>query len=379
MSGGLAALLDDVAAMAKLAAASVDDVAAAAGRASAKAAGVVVDDAAVTPRYVTGMSPARELPMIKNIAIGSLRNKLVFILPAILLLSQFVPWILTPLLMLGGLYLSYEGAEKIWEKLSGHSKADPANKTPVAVAGKGQEAAMTAGAIRTDFILSAEIMVIALNEVADESLVSRAVILFVVAIGITLGVYGVVALIVKMDDIGLRLVESDRAPAVGNALVKGMPKVLGVLSVVGTIAMLWVGGHILLVGVDELGWHAPYGFVHEAELAVAAATGPLGGLLGWLTNTFFSFLAGLAVGAVIVTLMHIVPRKGAHDDETPAVATPGPSELASARHADPAIFGVPQWGSNQGNSPGELAKRQAEARRAEKNRTDTERSRGRRS
>ena len=368
MSGGLAALLDDIAAMAKLAAASVDDVAAAAGRAGAKATGVIVDDAAVTPRYVTGMSPARELPMIKNIAVGSLRNKLVFILPAILLLSEFVPWILTPLLMLGGLYLSYEGAEKIWEKVSGHSKADPANKTPVVLKGPEQEKEMTAGAIRTDFILSAEIMVISLNEVANEGLLSRAIILIVVAIGITLLVYGAVALIVKMDDIGLHLVESGRSPGLGSGLLKGMPVVLSVLSVVGTIAMLWVGGHILLVGVDDLGWHAPYGFVHDMELAVAAATGPLGGFLGWLTNTFFSFVAGLLVGGVIVALMHLVPKKGGHGAEhgsTVATTTHAPH---NPRDPEPANFGVPVIGSNQGNSPGELAKRQAEARKREKQR-----------
>ena len=351
MAGGLAALLDDIAAMAKLAAASVDDVAAAAGRASAKAAGVVVDDAAVTPRYVTGFSPARELPMIKAIAIGSLRNKFLFILPAILVLSQFVPWILTPLLMLGGLYLSYEGAEKLWEKLSGHSKADPGTKTPVTLAGPEQEKAMTAGAIRTDFILSAEIMVIALNEVANEPLVSRAIILAIVALGITLGVYGVVALIVKMDDIGLHLVESGRAPAVGNALVKGMPGLLAVLSVVGTVAMLWVGGHILLVGVDELGWHAPYGFVHDAEVWVAAATGPLGGFLGWLTNTFFSFIAGLVVGAVVVAIMHVIPRKGGHGASGHADTHPRHTEAASGP------------GAAQGNAAGDLAARQAAERR----------------
>lgn len=318
MAGGLAALLDDIAAMAKLAAASVDDVAAAAGRASAKAAGVVVDDAAVTPRYVTGFSPARELPMIKTIALGSLRNKFLFILPAILVLSQFVPWILTPLLMLGGLYLSYEGAEKIWEKLSGHSHADPDVKTPAVVQGPEQEKAMTSGAIRTDFILSAEIMVIALNEVANEPIVSRAIILAVVALGITIGVYGVVALIVKMDDIGLHLVDSGRAPGLGNVLVKGMPKLLAALSVIGTVAMLWVGGHILLVGVDELGWHAPYGFVHHLEVLVAEATGAFGGFLGWLTNTFFSFIAGLLVGSVLVAIMHVLPIK--KKDHTDAAA-----------------------------------------------------------
>ncbi|HHU39914.1 MAG TPA: DUF808 domain-containing protein [Propionibacterium sp.] len=357
MAGGLAALLDDIAALAKLAAASVDDVAAAAGRASAKAAGVVVDDAAVTPRYVTGFSPARELPMIKAIALGSLRNKFLFILPAILVLSQFLPWILTPLLMLGGLYLSYEGAEKIWEKVSGHSKADPGNKTPVPLQGPEQEKAMTSGAIRTDFILSAEIMVIALNEVANEPLVSRAIILAVVALAITLGVYGVVALIVKMDDIGLHLVESDRSPVIGNALVKGMPKLLTALGIIGTIAMLWVGGHILLVGVDELGWHAPYAFVHHLEVLVAGATGPLGGLMGWLTNTFFSFIAGLVVGAAVVAIMHVIPRKGGHGEHASdhaATETPRPA----AEHARI----VP--GAAMGNSAGGLAALQAAERKA---------------
>lgn len=308
MSGGLAALLDDIAALARLAAASVDDVAAAAGRASAKAAGVVIDDAAVTPRYVTGFNAHRELPMIKNIAIGSLRNKLIFILPAILLLSQFLPWLLTPLLMIGGLYLSYEGAEKLWEKISGHDKHAPA--TPVSAQGADQEKAMTAGAIRTDFILSAEIMVIALNEVTHEPLLSRAIILIVVGIAITVGVYGVVALIVKMDDIGLAMVEggSGVRARLGEGLVKAMPTVLAVLANVGMVAMLWVGGHILLVGADELGWHAPYTFVHHLEELVAHATGPLGGFLGWLTNTFFSFLVGLAIGAVLVVAMHLIPR-----------------------------------------------------------------------
>ena len=206
MSGGIVALFDDVAAIAKLAAASVDDVGAAAGRASAKAAGVVVDDTAVTPRYVHGFAADRELPMIKRIAVGSLRNKLLIILPVILVLSQFLPWLLTPILMIGGTYLCFEGAEKIYEKVSRHH-AEPGEQQPTAIQGADQENVMVKGAIRTDFILSAEIMVISLNEVADEGLVSRAVILVVVAIGITLLVYGVVGLIVKMDDVGLHLSE----------------------------------------------------------------------------------------------------------------------------------------------------------------------------
>ncbi|AKT51994.1 DUF808 domain-containing protein [Arsenicicoccus sp. oral taxon 190] len=308
MAGGLAALLDDIATMAKLAAASVDDVGAAAGRASAKAAGVVVDDTAVTPRYVTGFTPDRELPMIWRITLGSLRNKLLFILPAALLLSQFASWALTPLLMLGGAYLSFEGAEKIWEKVTGHGHdQDDATAT---MTGDEAERQMTSGAIRTDFILSSEIMVISLNEVAQEPFWTRAITLVIVAIVITVGVYGFVALIVKMDDIGLHLARRDSglAQRVGNALVRAMPALLRGLAIVGTVAMLWVGGHILLVGLDTLGWHAPYGLVHHLEEAVHGATGPLGGVLGWLTNTVGSAIAGLLVGAVIVVVVHLVQR-----------------------------------------------------------------------
>jgi len=307
MSGGLAALLDDVAAMAKLAAASVDDVGAAAGRASAKAAGVVVDDTAVTPRYVHGFTADRELPMIKRIALGSLRNKLLIILPAILLLSQFLPWALTPILMVGGTYLCFEGVEKIYEKVTGHHAEEA---EPVVVQGADQEKVMVSGAIRTDFILSAEIMVISLNEVADEGLLSRAVILVVVGVAITLLVYGVVGLIVKMDDVGLHLSGRDSGTArkVGRLLVQGMPKLLALLSTVGMVAMLWVGGHILLVGTDELGWHGPYALVHAAEeLAHAAAA--VGGVLAWLVNTLASAVIGLVVGAVVVAVLHLIPRR----------------------------------------------------------------------
>ena len=311
MAGGLVALLDDIAAIAKLAAASVDDVGAAAGRASAKAAGVVVDDTAVTPRYVEGVRPERELPIVKKIAIGSIRNKLLIILPIALLLSQFLPWLLTPILMLGGTYLAYEGAEKIWEKLAHHE----GHAEPVAAVGPEQEQAMVSGAIRTDLILSAEIMVIALDDVSSEPFVTRAVVLVVVALLITVLVYGVVGLIVKMDDIGLHLAEreSDATRRVGEGLVRAMPKVLAFLSTLGVVAMLWVGGHILLVGTDDLGWHALYDLVHHAEEAVHdAVAGGLESVLAWLTNTFFSALLGLAVGALVVTVLHLVPRRGRH-------------------------------------------------------------------
>jgi predicted DNA repair protein MutK len=308
VSGGLAALLDDIAALAKLAAASVDDIGAAAGKAGTKSLGVVVDDTAVTPRYVHGFTANRELPIIRRIAVGSIRNKLLFILPAALLLSQFLPWLLTPILMLGGTYLCYEGAEKVWEVVSGHHED---SELPAAAQGSDHEDVMVRGAITTDFILSAEIMVIALNEVADEPLLSRAIILTLVAIAITALVYGVVALIVKMDDVGLYMAERDNrvAQRVGRGLVRAMPVLLRALSAIGIVAMLWVGGHILLVGLDELGWHWLYDAVHHAEEAVAEMLPAVGGALAWLTNTFASALLGLVVGSVVVAVMHLIPRR----------------------------------------------------------------------
>ena len=309
MSGGLAALLDDIAALAKLAAASIDDIGAAAGKAGTKSLGVVVDDTAVTPRYVHGFTANRELPIIRRIAVGSIRNKLLFILPAALLLSQFLPWLLTPILMIGGTYLCYEGAEKIWEVVSGHHEEGA--ELPAAAQGKDHEDVMVRGAITTDFILSAEIMVIALNEVADEPLLNRAIILTLVAIAITALVYGVVAIIVKMDDVGLYLAERDNQASqrIGRGLVRSMPILLRALSAIGIVAMLWVGGHILLVGMDELGWHWLYDIVHHAEEAVAELLPAVGGAVAWLTNTFASALLGLAVGAVVVAVMHLVPRR----------------------------------------------------------------------
>ncbi|MDT9594922.1 DUF808 domain-containing protein [Nocardioides zeae] len=312
MSGGLFALLDDVAALARMAAASVDDVGAAASRASLKAAGVVVDDAAVTPQYVQGVAADRELPIIKRIAIGSLRNKLLLILPAALLLSQFLPWLLTPILMAGGAFLCFEGAEKIWGKLRGHAHA----KEKQLATGPDAEKTLVSGAIRTDLILSAEIMVISLNEVADEPFLSRLAILVVVAIGITVLVYGVVALIVRMDDVGLSLAQrtSTTAQRVGNGLVRAMPGLLRGIAVVGTAAMLWVGGHILLVGADDLGLHGPYALVHHVEEAVHHVLGAVG---GWLANTALSAVVGLVAGAVVVAAVHLVHtvrhRAGAGD------------------------------------------------------------------
>jgi hypothetical protein len=296
------ALFDDVALLARAAAASVDDVGAAAAKAGVKAAGVVVDDTAVTPQYVRGLNADRELPIIRKIALGSLRNKLLIILPAILLLSEFLPWLLTPILMVGGAYLCYEGAEKIWHRLR------PSHEEHASVEdAQPDEATLVRGAVRTDFILSAEIMVISLNEVANEGFWSRAAILAVVGLLITILVYGVVALIVKMDDAGLRLAKTGKKgiAGFGRGLVKGMPKLLSALTVIGTVAMLWVGGHILLVGADELGLHAPYDALHHLEEAVHEATGALGGVLAWLADTAASAVVGLVVGALVVLVLSL--------------------------------------------------------------------------
>ncbi|GAA5512160.1 inner membrane protein YedI [Deinococcus carri] len=309
MSGGLVALLDDVAALAKLAAASIDDVGAAAGKAGVKAIGVVVDDTAVTPRYVTGLAPERELPIIARIARGSLRNKLVFILPAALLLSEFLPGAITPLLMLGGAYLCYEGAEKVYEALTGHG--DAAQAQDAGPPSRAQEEQLVAGAIRTDFILSAEIMAISLAEVAAQTFVLRAVSLVLVALMITLLVYGVVALLVKMDDLGLRLSRghSGALRTLGRGLVRGMPAVLAALSVIGTAAMLWVGGHILLDGLAHFGLEAPEHALHEVAVAAGQALPFAADVVAWVVETLGSALTGLLVGGVIVAALHLRPRR----------------------------------------------------------------------
>lgn len=300
MPSGLAALLDDVAAITKMAAASVDDVAAAAGRASTKTAGVVIDDAAVAPQYVTGFHPHRELPIIWRIAKGSLINKLAFILPAALLLSAFLPWLITPILMLGGSYLCFEGAEKVLHKLLHEDK--PVEEMVEEVFDNDHEEEMVKGAVRTDFILSTEIMVIALREVAAEysSIWMQGGALFFVAVGITIAVYGVVGLIVKMDDVGLHLAERQNgfASKLGYWLVKGMPKLLTALTVIGTAAMLWVGGQIIVHGLGG----------HPDEWL-----GLTGGVSGWIADAAICGVIGLAIGCAIVGVMKVLPfGKGGH-------------------------------------------------------------------
>jgi predicted DNA repair protein MutK len=295
MPSGLAALLDDIATITKMAAASLDDVAAAAGKASTKAVGVVIDDTAVTPQYVTGFTPDRELPIIWRIAKGSLINKIAFILPAALLLSYFAPWLITPILMVGGAYLCFEGAEKVIEEFKEATDGDEETLAEefTELTSADHEKIMVAGAVRTDFILSAEIMAIALKEVADQypSIAMQAAALVIVAIGITIAVYGIVGLIVKMDDMGLHMArrKNNSAKALGRGLVLGMPKLLTALSVIGTAAMLWVGGQIIVHGFH----------VHPAEWF-----GLHQGGIAWLADAGISGLFGLMIGAVIVWIHH---------------------------------------------------------------------------
>lgn len=308
MPSGLAALLDDVATIAKMAAASVDDVSAAAGRAGVKAAGVVVDDAAVTPGYAMGFSPRRELPIIGKIAIGSLKNKFLILLPGALLISAFAPWALTPLLMAGGAYLCFEASEKLWEKLAGHGAGDAPTET-LALSSEEQEKKMVGSAIRTDLILSAEITAIALADLAERPLATQAAALALVGLLITAAVYGAVALIVKMDDIGLHLAErpSASARALGRGLVHAMPLVLTGLATIGTLAMLWVGGGILVHGLHEYHLDAVPGLIEG--LGHAAGRVPLiGPVTEWLATAAASAVVGLVTGGAIVAIMHLIPR-----------------------------------------------------------------------
>ena len=304
MPSGLIALLDDVAMIAKLASASLDDVAAATVKAGTKAAGVVIDDTAVTPRYVHGLSPDRELPIIWKIALGSLKNKLLFLLPAALLLSAFLPWAITPLLMIGGAYLAFEATEKIIEVLTGDHHCEEElieADTPAEL-----EARQVKGAIRTDLILSAEIMAIALASLDDMAIGPQAAALALVGVAITVGVYGAVALIVKLDDIGLHMAEKRKAEATrrtGRLLVRVVPRLLTSLSGIGTGAMLWVGGGILLHGLEDLGLEHPAEAVHHAAEAIAGTMGNAGPLGHWIASAAGAAIAGGLIGIVLVAIV----------------------------------------------------------------------------
>ena len=307
---GLLALLDDVVALMKLAAVTIDDAAGQAAHASAKAAGIVIDDAAVTPRYVTGLSAQRELPIVGRIALGSLKNKLFFLLPAALLLSSFWPQAITPLLMLGSLYLCFEGFEKVLHMVGGAPHIAPAVAHPYADAAALEEQKVS-GAIRTDFVLSAEIMAIALASITASNLLTQTLALAAVAVLITVGVYGAVALIVKADDVGLRLAQraGPLSGPFGRGLVRAMPALLAALSFVGMLAMLWVGGGILVHGLAGYGMSGPEHAIQVASEAVGRSVALGSTVLAWLVSVSGSGIVGLIAGALTWSVVRVgLPR-----------------------------------------------------------------------
>jgi predicted DNA repair protein MutK len=315
LSIGLIGLIDDVVGLAKLAAASLDDATAQAARAGVKAAGVVVDDTAVAPRFVMGFAASRELPIVGKIALGSLRNKLLILMPGALALSLFAPWAITPILMLGGAYLCYEGTEKVLEMVAGHpdnAEDGPTLRRPEDVL--RQEQKRVAAAVRTDLILSAEIMAITLSSVAQSPFWTRAFVLVAVGIFITALVYGAVVIIVKADDVGLALSRTGRpvlAPF-GRFIVRAMPGLLRGLSLVGTAAMLWVGGGIVLHGLEHFGWTAPSDLIHGVAQSVQAALGAAGTAAAWVVSAAAAGLGGLLLGVLIAPLANRLALAAAH-------------------------------------------------------------------
>ncbi|WP_282602520.1 DUF808 domain-containing protein [Paracoccus sp. PARArs4] len=320
---GLIALLDDVASISKVAAASIDDVAGQAAKAGAKAAGAVIDDAAVTPKYVHGFKADRELPIVWKIAKGSIFNKLVILLPVALLLSVFAPWAIPPLLMLGGAYLCYEGAHKVASLFHASDAHDSKTHTHPETEGAALEEQRVAGAIKTDFILSAEIMTIALSTIpAADSVLTKALILAIVAIGITVAVYGFVAIIVKADDVGVHLATERGGvlAAIGRGIVKIMPGFMTTLTVVGTAAMIWVGGQIIVHGLHEMGWHAPYDMVHHLAEGAAQALPQAPGLAAWFVTAFCDGVLGLILGLILLPVVHHVVNPVISNVVKPAIA-----------------------------------------------------------
>ncbi len=325
---GLLALLDDVAAIVKLTATQIDDVVSQtakvgakvsatvlddAAKAGAKAAGVVIDDAAVTPKYVTGLPAARELPIIWKIARASFFNKLVILLPAALLLDAFLPWLVTPLLMLGGCYLCFEGAEKVWHVFHPHpeSHAQEAEEMDAA----HLEETRVKGAIKTDFILSAEIMTISLAAIESDNRVTACLVLAVIAIGITALVYGVVAILVKMDDAGLKLSQVGGTEFIRNFglwMVKFMPTLMSIIAFIGTAAMLWVGGNIIVHGLHDLGMHWPYEPIKSIATSVSESVGTAKGFVKWAVTAGLDGVLGLVLGVILIPIVNkaIVPVFG---------------------------------------------------------------------
>ncbi|MBK6989540.1 MAG: DUF808 domain-containing protein [Bacteroidetes bacterium] len=292
MASGFFALLDDISALVKASAASLDDVPAQVAKTSGKVSGIVIDDTAVTPKYVVGLDPSRELSIIYKIATKSLINKLLILSPAALLLGYFAPWAITPVLMLGGAYLCFEGYEKVHSMFSKHDDAHIKIDQIETITPEELEKERVTSAVRTDIILSAEIMAITYSQVVGNPIVNQILVMLAVAIFITIAVYGFVGLIVKLDDIGVHFAQDKYHPITrkfGRGIVKSMPKILSVLSVVGTAAMLWVGAEIIAHGI-------PFSnhLLHDLEYNLSKMP-----VVAWFAKVVACAVAGLCLGFVV--------------------------------------------------------------------------------
>jgi len=302
MPSGLLALLDDISTLVKVSAASLDDVPTQVAKTTGKVSGIVIDDTAVTPKYVVGLDPSRELAIIFQIAKKSFINKILILSPAALLLGFFAPWAIQPILMLGGSYLCYEGYEKVHSMFSKHHDAPEDQPEEVKVITPEElEKERITSAVRTDIILSSEIIAIAYSQVTDQPLLNQMVVLFAVAVFITAGVYGFVGLLVKADDIGLSLAKDNHSPSVrsmGRGIVKFMPHFFIILGYVGTAAMLWVGFEIITHGIPVL-----HHVVESLEHALAGVPA-----LAWLAKAIACAIGGLILGFIIDKIVRLVRK-----------------------------------------------------------------------
>jgi len=306
MPSGFFALLDDISALVKASAASLDDVPTQVAKTTGKVSGIVIDDTAVTPKYVVGLDPSRELSIIFRIAKKSLFNKLLILSPAALLLGYFAPWAITPILMLGGAFLCFEGYEKVHAMFARHHEVPSETEEVKVITPEELEQERVTGAVRTDIILSAEIIAIAYSQVVEQSLVNQIVVMLAVAVFITVAVYGFVGLIVKADDFGIYLARKKNNPAaqkLGRGIVRFMPHFLSVLGVIGTAAMLWVGAEIVAHGI-------PYTahLLHELEHALANMP-----VVAWLAKALACAIGGIILGflieRVVLLVKKMLPRK----------------------------------------------------------------------
>ena len=311
MPSGFFALLDDISALVKASAASLDDVPTQVAKTTGKVSGIVIDDTAVTPKYVVGLDPSREISIIFQIAKKSLFNKLLILSPAALLLGYCAPWAITPVLMLGGAYLCFEGYEKVHSMFSKHRDVNIESEAVKVITPEELEKERVTSAVRTDIILSAEIMAISYSQVVDEALTNQIVVMLAVAVFITVAVYGFVGLIVKADDIGVHLAQDKYHPVaqkLGRGIVKFMPHFLNILGVVGTAAMLWVGAEIIAHGIPFTSH-----LLHDLELALAEMP-----VLAWFAKALACGVSGLILGfiveKIVVLVKQVLPQKKIGDN-----------------------------------------------------------------